>query len=427
MAWRCSASRMPTGRGVHCHIKAGAAGRGEVRRSVRSLRDPSSWPSTPPASIPSSRRRRSSTGARACPSTRAAAEAAVAENLDGAGDPIAVIAGVRGTGARGWFSRRSNDRFPSQFPGCKDRGRAAGLLGQRGVASCEQLAGPIVTSRFCSAPSVGGACGTRRAQGSSSQAPPPCAMFRTALFLLRCCSCCCGRCSRSQSRTASAARSSRCSTTAEHGDQGRPRGSERSQARPESRRGSIEARREPECAGRRRPEGSLPHRRGEECARQSGHQADGAIEGAVRRGLLQIRPRCLCPPRRKVLYFTTEEAEGRQFTSLGDAIRDVVARKRGQPVAGIMLVTDGASNAGSEPREAAEAAGTRRHAALYLRRRHHLATRHRVNERLHAGRGVQERQGGSAHARPGVERPQDQDHAQAGFRGGGFAGHGDRR
>lgn len=40
-------------------------------------------------------------------------------------------------------------------------------------------------------------------------------------------------------------------------------------------------------------------------------------------------------------------------TALGDAVRDVVGRKRGQPVAGILLVTDGANNSGSAPLEAA--------------------------------------------------------------------------
>jgi hypothetical protein len=46
------------------------------------------------------------------------------------------------------------------------------------------------------------------------------------------------------------------------------------------------------------------------------------------------------------------EAKG-QTTSLGDAIRAIVARKRGQPMAGVVLVTDGANNSGSDPRAAA--------------------------------------------------------------------------
>jgi len=48
--------------------------------------------------------------------------------------------------------------------------------------------------------------------------------------------------------------------------------------------------------------------------------------------------------------------DARSSTAIGDAIRDVMNRKRGQPVAGILLVTDGANNSGSEPLEAATAA-----------------------------------------------------------------------
>jgi len=40
-------------------------------------------------------------------------------------------------------------------------------------------------------------------------------------------------------------------------------------------------------------------------------------------------------------------------TALGDAIREVMSRKRGQPLAGVVLMTDGVNNAGSQPREAA--------------------------------------------------------------------------
>jgi len=54
-----------------------------------------------------------------------------------------------------------------------------------------------------------------------------------------------------------------------------------------------------------------------------------------------------------------------QATAIGDAIRDVINRKRGQPVAGIMLVTDGANNSGSEPLDAAGAAGAD-HMPLYI-------------------------------------------------------------
>jgi len=44
------------------------------------------------------------------------------------------------------------------------------------------------------------------------------------------------------------------------------------------------------------------------------------------------------------------------MTAIGDAIREVVGRKRGQPLAGIFLVTDGANNAGSDVMEAVAAA-----------------------------------------------------------------------
>jgi hypothetical protein len=40
-------------------------------------------------------------------------------------------------------------------------------------------------------------------------------------------------------------------------------------------------------------------------------------------------------------------------TAIGDGIRDVMNRKRGQPLAGIVLVTDGVNNSGSQPRDAA--------------------------------------------------------------------------
>jgi uncharacterized membrane protein len=44
-------------------------------------------------------------------------------------------------------------------------------------------------------------------------------------------------------------------------------------------------------------------------------------------------------------------------TAIGDAVREAISRKRGQPLAGIFLVTDGANNAGSSPREVATLAG----------------------------------------------------------------------
>ncbi len=40
-------------------------------------------------------------------------------------------------------------------------------------------------------------------------------------------------------------------------------------------------------------------------------------------------------------------------TAIGDALHEVLNRKRGQPLAGILLVTDGANNSGSQPRDVA--------------------------------------------------------------------------
>jgi uncharacterized membrane protein len=59
----------------------------------------------------------------------------------------------------------------------------------------------------------------------------------------------------------------------------------------------------------------------------------------------------------QALAFGPPSDPARQSTALGDAVRDVVSRERGQPVAGIVLVTDGAANSGSDPLEAARAAG----------------------------------------------------------------------
>jgi hypothetical protein len=58
------------------------------------------------------------------------------------------------------------------------------------------------------------------------------------------------------------------------------------------------------------------------------------------------------------------KADGQQ-TAAGDALRAVVARKRGQPMAGIVMVTDGANNFGSEPRAAA-ALAKEAHIPLYI-------------------------------------------------------------
>ena len=52
---------------------------------------------------------------------------------------------------------------------------------------------------------------------------------------------------------------------------------------------------------------------------------------------------------------TLPKADG-HATAIGDALRDAIYRKRGQALAGIVLVTDGVSNAGSSPMKAAELA-----------------------------------------------------------------------
>jgi hypothetical protein len=45
-----------------------------------------------------------------------------------------------------------------------------------------------------------------------------------------------------------------------------------------------------------------------------------------------------------------------QSTAIGDALRELLERKRGQPLAGIFLATDGANNTGTQPLEAARLA-----------------------------------------------------------------------
>jgi hypothetical protein len=45
-----------------------------------------------------------------------------------------------------------------------------------------------------------------------------------------------------------------------------------------------------------------------------------------------------------------ESRRSRLSTAIGDAIRETMNRKRGQPLAGIVLVTDGVNNSGSQPR-----------------------------------------------------------------------------
>jgi uncharacterized membrane protein len=53
-----------------------------------------------------------------------------------------------------------------------------------------------------------------------------------------------------------------------------------------------------------------------------------------------------------------DKLEGKgQLSALGDAVREVISRKRGQPLAGILLVSDGASNSGVQPVDAAILAG----------------------------------------------------------------------
>ena len=42
-----------------------------------------------------------------------------------------------------------------------------------------------------------------------------------------------------------------------------------------------------------------------------------------------------------------------QLTAIGDSTREVLNRKRGQPLAGVFLITDGANNSGSQPRDVA--------------------------------------------------------------------------
>jgi len=50
------------------------------------------------------------------------------------------------------------------------------------------------------------------------------------------------------------------------------------------------------------------------------------------------------------------EAKG-AVSAVGDAVREVISRKRGQPIAGVLLISDGASNSGVQPLDAARLAG----------------------------------------------------------------------
>lgn len=57
-------------------------------------------------------------------------------------------------------------------------------------------------------------------------------------------------------------------------------------------------------------------------------------------------------PLENLLWVEKLEAAG-PATALGDAVREVLSRKRGQPLAGIIIATDGANNSGSVPLDAA--------------------------------------------------------------------------
>ena len=70
----------------------------------------------------------------------------------------------------------------------------------------------------------------------------------------------------------------------------------------------------------------------------------------------------LAPPENGAL--TTDESAAffhavhsdEDLTAVGDGLRDLLDAQRGQPIAGILLITDGASNTGSSPEEAASIA-----------------------------------------------------------------------
>ncbi|MBG88879.1 MAG: hypothetical protein CMO80_18525 [Verrucomicrobiales bacterium] len=59
------------------------------------------------------------------------------------------------------------------------------------------------------------------------------------------------------------------------------------------------------------------------------------------------------PFRIEDFIWTDRLTDAGKNSALGDSIREVVNRKRGQPLAGVFVITDGASNAGLSPREAA--------------------------------------------------------------------------
>jgi hypothetical protein len=67
----------------------------------------------------------------------------------------------------------------------------------------------------------------------------------------------------------------------------------------------------------------------------------------------------------KVNTAWVDKLEGKgQLSAVGDALREVISRKRGQPLAGILLISDGASNSGVQPLDAATLAG-KDHVPIY--------------------------------------------------------------
>ncbi len=73
-------------------------------------------------------------------------------------------------------------------------------------------------------------------------------------------------------------------------------------------------------------------------------------------GVAQLsRPETKTNESRKIDDYTWVDklAPASPLTPIGDSLREVINRKRGQPLAGIVLVTDGANNSGSQPRDAA--------------------------------------------------------------------------
>ena len=63
--------------------------------------------------------------------------------------------------------------------------------------------------------------------------------------------------------------------------------------------------------------------------------------------------------------WTTQLRSDGRSTAIGDSLRELLARTRGQPLSGVFLITDGANNAGSSPSTAAELA-TRAKVPLFI-------------------------------------------------------------